>query len=151
MLTGRRERRNNRQNTAPALACRHRRTRSSQRLEQILPSCLSAVRTWLGQSFTARWPLFRPDCLEQQTVNRTSIGAARFRAGWDEICLLCPHSAAIKGALPRCVTEARRLRADVVRVLDGTEEMGDDLEWHPEDVREKCGFRSSIVDGPGGA
>jgi hypothetical protein len=95
--------------------------------------------------------MLRPDCLQQQAVNRASIRTTRLGAGVDCIYLLCPHPAAIDGTLPCYVAEARRLRADIVRVFDRTEEVGNDLDCHPKDIRKEGSFGPSIVDRPGRA
>jgi hypothetical protein len=51
--------------------------------------------------------------------------------------------------LPGYVTEARRLRADIVWFLNGAKKVSDDLEVVPKEPQKERGFGTSIVDGPG--
>lgn len=64
---------------------------------------------------------------------------------------LCPHPAAIVGALPRRVAEREWVWGELVGVGIRAEEVGDDLDGHPEETRKQGGFRARVVDGPGSA
>src|SRR5262245_29119808 len=62
----------------------------------------------------------------------------------------CPHFAGIERTLPRRVAPQSYWELSVGVCIDAGE-VGDDLDWLPEDSRKKGSFGACGVDGPGSA